>query len=207
MSDPGARFAHAIAAVDAANADDPQVVEVQGQRLPAALVHGQRMSATLARLDRDPSECLRVAARGQHIERWKVPRRTYPAGRAGYLDWRRHQRRFQTERLGEIMAAAGYGADDIAQVGGLIRKERLGRDGEAQTLEDVIYVVFFEHYLKGFVARVEEDKLADILARAWRRMSEHGQRHVRRLALPPNVPRLLERGLARMPPGHPVSVG
>ena len=46
------------------------------------------MSATLARMAPAPSEPLRIAARGQHIERWRSPRKSYPDGRGGYLKWR-----------------------------------------------------------------------------------------------------------------------
>jgi hypothetical protein len=41
------------------------------------------MSETLARMAPNASEHLRIAARGQHIERWTSPRTKYPSGRAG----------------------------------------------------------------------------------------------------------------------------
>ena len=58
---------------------------------PEALLYGQRMSSELARLIPDASEPLQIAARGQHVERWKLKRADYPEGRAGYLTWRRDQ--------------------------------------------------------------------------------------------------------------------
>ena len=63
------RFDAVIAAIDAANARDPTTIEIDGRREPAELVYGRRMSETLARLAPDASEHLRIAARGQHIER------------------------------------------------------------------------------------------------------------------------------------------
>jgi hypothetical protein len=194
------RFERVIAAIDAVNAEDPNIVEVNGQQIPGELIYGRRMSETLARMDSSPSECLRIAARGQHIERWKVPRKTYPAERGGYLSWRKHQRDLQAKRLGVIMAAAEYGTGDIERVGALIRKERLKVDHEAQMLEDVICVMFFEYYLESFMAKVEEQKLADILAKTWQRMSEHGHRHALKLNLPPAVLRLLSQGIANLKP-------
>jgi hypothetical protein len=193
-----ARFSGVIAAIDAVNAEDPNFVEVEGQYVPGEFIYGRRMSEMLTRLDPNSSECLRIAARGQHIERWKVPRKSYPAGRTGYLDWRKHQRSLQAARLGGIMAAAGYGADEVDRVSALIRKELLKRDPDAQMLEDAICVMFFEYYLKGFMTKVDEDKLAGILAKTWKRMSEHGRMHALRLDLPPVVPRLLNCGLARL---------
>ena len=83
MSDP--RRAAVLAAIDAANAADPHL-DADGR--PVELVYGERMSAELARLAPDASDHLVIAARGQHVERWKLPREDYPEGRAGYLAWR-----------------------------------------------------------------------------------------------------------------------
>ena len=197
MSQTDARLAAAHAAIDAANARDPNRIEIDGVAEPAELVYGRRMSETLARLSPDASAHLQIAARGQHIERWTSPRRSYPEGRAGYLKWRRDLKDFHASRVGEIMAAAGYGADDVARVGSLVRKERLKLDGEAQMLEDVVCVVFLAHYVDGFMAKTDEAKLADILAKTWHKMSPLGHAHALKLPLAPAVPRLLEQGLAR----------
>lgn len=192
------RFESVIAAIDAANSRDPNIIEFEGRAVGAELVYGVRMTETLAQMAPAASECLRIAARGQHIERWTIARRTYPQGRAGYLAWRKDQRSYQARRLGELMAECDYGEEDMARVGVLIRKERMKTDPEVQMLEDVICVMFLKYYLKGFIPKVEEEKLADILAKTWSRMSEHGHRHAKMLDLGPKVHTLLERGLARL---------
>jgi hypothetical protein len=156
------------------------------------------MSETLARLAPEASEVLRIAVRGQHIERWTTPRTSYPEGRAGYLKWRNALKEFHARRVGEIMAAAGYGSDDVARVGALVRKERLKSDAEAQMLEDVACIVFLEHYLGDFTQKTDADKLADILAKTWTKMSALGHEQARKLDLPPLVRSLLEQGLARL---------
>src|SRR5882762_5411339 len=191
------RFARVITAIDAANAHDPNRVEAEGRSEPAELVYGRRMSAALARMAPDASEHLRLAVRGQHIERWTSPRKSYPEGRAGYLQWRQDLKAFHARRVGEIMQAAGYGDDDIARVGALVRKERLKRDPEAQTLEDIACIVFLEFYAEAFMQKTDDDKLAGILAKTWGKMSPLGHEHAERLALPPRLLALLERGLAR----------
>jgi Domain of unknown function (DUF4202) len=190
MSEDGKRLSEVIAAIDAANARDPNKVESDGRLHPAELVYGRRMSETLARMAPHASEHLRIAARGQHIERWTSPRAGYAAGRVGYLKWRKDLQRFHAQRIGDIMVAAGYDAGDIERVGALIRKERLKSDADAQMIEDVACVVFLEHYLADFLAKTDQDKLADILAKTWNK-----------LALPAPVPLLLEQGLARLRPG------
>jgi Domain of unknown function (DUF4202) len=192
------RLTEVIAAIDGVNAADPNRIEVDGRLEPAELAYGRRMSETLARMAPDASEHLRIAARGQHIERWTSPRTRYPAGRVGYLKWRKDLQAFHARRIGEIMAAQGYGADDIARVGALIRKERLKSDAEAQLIEDVACIVFLEHYVADFLAKTDADKLADILAKTWIKMSPRGRDEAGKLALPAPVKPLLEQGLGRL---------
>jgi hypothetical protein len=197
MQTTDTRLAAVITAIDAANARDPNTVESAGRTEPAELVYGRRMSDTLARLAPDASLHLRIAARGQHIERWTSPRKSYPDGRAGYLKWRKELKDFHARRVGEIMALAGCGAEDIARVASLVRKERLKLDPEAQLLEDVVCVVFLEHYVGAFMAKTDQAKLPDILAKTWRKMSPLGHAHALKLPLDPAIPRLLAQGLAQ----------
>ena len=196
MTQPSTRLADVFAAIDAANARDPNVVLVEGRREPAALVDGRHMSEALGRLAPDASELLCIAVRGHHIERWTSPRLDYPAGRVGYLKWRKDLAAFHARRLATIMVEAGYSSEEIERVGALVRKEGLGSDPEVQTLEDAACLVFLAHGLHDFMAKTDEDKLARILAKTWRKMSETGRRHVLALDLPPSVHSLLERGLA-----------
>jgi hypothetical protein len=189
------RFADVIAAIDNANACDPHTAQIDGRALPAELLYGQRMSDALARMDPDASELLRIAARGQHIERWTSPRTAYPPGRAGYLKWRNDLKEFHARRLGEIMAAAGYGPQDVTRVGAIVRKERLRSDPEVQMLEDVVCIVFLTHYLADFMGKTDEAKLARILAQTWNKMSAQGHAHADKLDLPPIVMALVRRGL------------
>lgn len=189
------RLRRVFAAIDAVNGEDPHMVEIDGRQEPAELVYGRRITATLHRMVTEPSEPMRIAARGQHVGRWRLARKSYPEGRAGYLAWRRQQRVNQAETLGQIMAAEGYTADEIARVGTLIRKENMRTDAEVQTFEDVICVMFFEHYLRDFLPRVEEEKLSEILVKTWGRMSPSGRRHALMLDLPETVTRLMQREL------------
>jgi len=192
------RYNAVITAIDVANAADPNIIEAEGQAEPAELVYGRRMSATLERMAPDASEPLQIAARGQHIERWRLARKSYPEGRVGYLRWRKDAKELHAQRLSDIMAQAGYGAGDIDRVGALVRKERLKLDPEAQLLEDVVCVVFLEHYLTQFMAKTEPAKLPGILAKTWKKMSDFGHAEALKLNMTPQVQRLLEQGLAEM---------
>jgi Domain of unknown function (DUF4202) len=196
------RYGAVIAAIDTANAADPNIIETEGQAEPAELVYGRRMSATLARMAPDASEPLQIAARGQHIERWRLARKSYPDGRAGYLRWRKDAKELHARRLGDIMAEAGYGAGEIDRVGALVRKEKLRLDPETQLLEDVVCVVFLEHYLPSFMAKTEPAKLPGILAKTWKKMSDFGHAEALKLNVPSQVLRLLEQGLEELGRGN-----
>ena len=172
------RFDAAIAQFDAANGQDPNRETSGGSSRPKELVYADRMSAMLARFVPDASEALQLAARCQHIERWKIPRSQYPQTRAGYQQWRASLRDFHADRAGGILRDVGYDDATIARVRGLIRKERMKSDPDAQALEDVVALVFLENYLEDFVAThadYDEAKFVDILQKTARKMSARGR--------------------------------
>jgi Domain of unknown function (DUF4202) len=175
------RLDRAIAAIDAANAADPDRSEGE----PAALLYGRRMSAELDRLFPGASEALKIAARGQHIERWTSPRASYPEGRDGYLRWRRDLGAFHARRVGEIMVAEGYAITEVEKVGAMLRKEGLKREPEVQALEDVICFTFLRWYFKPFAEGRDGDEVLRIVEKTARKMSPEGRvRVLQEFALP-----------------------
>lgn len=180
---PSPRLTTVLAAIDTANAADPHH-EPDGRAVE--LVYGERMSAELARLAPDASEDLQIAARGQHVERWKLARDAYPEGRAGYLAWRTEQARRHAARVDGLMADAGYPEADRARVAALLRKEGIKRNPEMQTLEDVICFVFLRWYFADFAAKHPEDEIVRIVAKTARKMSpEARSRALAEFDLPP----------------------
>jgi hypothetical protein len=119
------------------------------------------------------------------VERWRLPRGDYPAGKAGYLDWRREQARRHGARIAGIMAEAGYGAEDQARAAVLLRKEGIKRDPEVQALEDIVCFVFLRWYFAPFAAAHPAEKVAGIVAKTARKMSEGARaRALHEFALP-----------------------
>lgn len=165
------RLADTIAAIDAANAADPD----RREGAPAALLYGQRMTAELEKLCPEASDELRIAARGQHIERWTSPRHAYPDGKQGYLDWRRDLAGFHARRVGEIMAANGYDEAAIERVGVMLRKEGIKRNPEVQALEDIICFTFLRWYFEPFAGTRDPDDLLKIVQKTARKMSDEGR--------------------------------
>jgi hypothetical protein len=180
-----------LADIDAANSADP----AREDGVPAARLYGARMSAALARLAPGASLPLQIAARGQHIERWALPRAQYPEGKAGYYAWRNAQKKRHAARLAEICAVHGLDGAAIARVSAIVAKENLKGDAEAQALEDCACLVFLEFYAADFAAKHAPEKTIDILRKTWGKMSEAGRAAALDLNLPAGVRALVEKAL------------
>ena len=190
------RFNAAIARFDAANADDPTTEVFQGAVYPKELLYAQRMTAWLDNIAPEASEALRLAVRCQHIQRWTIPRHTYAMDRHGYLRWRTTLAKFHADTAAAILRDVGYDDATIQRVQTLLRKERLKRDPEVQCLEDVICLVFLEHYLAAFATQHDEVKVLDILRKTWTKMSPRGHEVALTLPMSPEARRLVEQALA-----------
>ena len=190
------RFRRAVERFDAANGEDPNLELAGGVEQPRELVYARRMTARLDRFRPDAPEAVRLAARCQHIRRWTIPRAGYPAGREGYRRWRTDLARFHADTAAAILREVGYGDEVVARVGSLLRKERLKADPDVQLLEDVICLVFIAHYLAGFAPKHDEETLAGVLRKTWRKMSDEGHRAALALDLPENVRAVVERAVA-----------
>lgn len=193
------RHRRAIAAIDAANADDPQRLEVRGESRPKELAHAELASHWVAALEPDASEALRLAARAHHLRRWEIPRADYPEGRAGYHRWRKALHAHHAVAVTAILEAEGYAPEEIRRVADLVQKKGLGRDPEVQVLEDALCLVFVETQFHDLAARLEEEKLLDVTRKTLRKMSPAAIE--RALALPLRAEDLerLQRAAATLP--------
>ncbi len=122
--------------------------------------------------------------RGQHIERWKLARASYPEGRECYLAWRRDQGRNHADRVVGLMRDVGYAPDDCDRVSRIIRKEGIKRDAEVQVLEDVACLVFLRWYFAKFADGRDPEQLYRIVAKTARKMSAEGRASAVALDLP-----------------------
>lgn len=191
------RYDAAIAAIDAANAQDPnRILQPDGREQAAEAVYSAHMSAMLAQLYPEASEPLRLAVRAQHIRRWEVPRSDYAMDRAGYHRWRNDLKRRHAGWTASILRTCGYSDADIERTCMLIRKENLRLDPETQALEDTACLVFLAHYAEAFAAKHDEAKLLGILSKTWAKMSAYGQSQALELNLPPAIRVLVTRAVS-----------
>jgi len=166
------RLARTLAAIDAANANDPNTIVVRGEVRPKEIAHAALASEWIERLVGAPSEELRIATRAHHVHRWVIPRADYPAGRAGYLRWRRDLQRHHAEVAARILAQHGYDEATTARVVDLIRKRGPRRDPQAQAFEDALCLVFLETQLSDTAARLADaTRVLDVLRKTLRKMS------------------------------------
>ena len=207
------RFDAAIAAIDAANADDPFTITymVDGVEVtrPKELAHAELMCDWVRRLDPEADDAQLLAARAHHVQRWTLPRSDFPEGRAGYLKWRTEARKRHAELVGAILAEVGYGDDDdtIERVQALVAKQGLGKGGLAdvdgrspavQVHEDALCLVFLQTQFIPVAAQLGDEKTIDVLVRTVPKMGPRGQAAALALDLDPHCASLVAAALERL---------
>jgi hypothetical protein len=198
VADAPDRLRRALAAIDAANADDPHTLRVRGEVQPKELAHAELVSEWVERLRPEASEALRLAARAHHVRRWEIPRSTFPEGRSGYLAWRTSLYRHHGDVAAGLLEAEGYDVETIDRVRALLRKQGLGRDPEVQALEDALCLVFLETQLEAVADMLgDEEKLVEVTRKTLRKMSDAGVAIAAELPLAPEARAVLARALGR----------
>lgn len=193
MSD---RFTDAIARIDAANADDPNSITVDGEERPKEQAHAELVSAWVRRLDPEATELQLLAARAHHLRRWTEPRSAYPEGRSGYLRWRTARKKQHADDVADILAEVGYDASEIERVGAIIRKQGLGSDPQVQTHEDALCLVFLATQLDETLDKLDDDDhRIDVLRKTAAKMSPEALEIAGGLDYSPGSAALLGRAL------------
>ena len=189
------RLAATLAAVDAANADDPNTIVVDGVERPKELAHAELMTEWVRRLDPDCTDEQLIAARAHHLRRWALPRDAYPEGRSGYLRWRTELKKRHADEVGSIMREAGYGDESVARVQAIVRKQGLGSDPAVQVHEDALCLVFLRTQFDELAERLGDDKTIEVLRKTAAKMSPAGLAAAQSLAFSPAGASLLTRAL------------
>lgn len=188
-------FQTAIEWIDAENAQDPNIEIHQNQSYPKELLYSDRMYKKLLDFEPNASQEVQIAAKAQHICRWKIARESYPMDRVGYLKWREELKKFHAKTTGEILLKAGYSDTFIHRVSFLIEKKLLKKDPETQLLEDVICLVFLDFYLDDFVQKHDREKLKNIILKTWNKMSHKGHQAALKINFKPENLELIKEAL------------
>lgn len=169
--------------IDAAHAADPNRA-ADGRA--AELVYADRMEGWIMKLMPEAPPHLRLAARGQHLERWGVPRSTYPLDQAGYHAWRKALYAKQAARARDLLLQAGVPAAEAEEAAIWVSKTGLKTNPGTQALEDAACLVFLETEIETFAGRHADyprEKFVEILRKTWRKMSPRAQELARALPL------------------------
>jgi hypothetical protein len=164
----------AIAAFDKANSEDPSKEIFEGKEYPKELLYAQRMTEMQERYAPEASEAVKLAVRAQHIQRWKSPRSDFPMDRTGYLQWRTGLYKFHSETASSLMKQVGYDNEMAERVKAIISKKGLKINPETQLMEDIVDLVFIEHYMLYFAGQhpeYDEAKWIEIIKKTWLKMS------------------------------------
>jgi len=164
----------AYLAFDKANSADPNTELINGTETPKELIYGQRMTSVIESYAPNADIALKLAARCQHICRWESPRSNYEMNRVGYLTWRADLKKFHAKKASEILEKLNFDPEVIERVSFLLQKKKLKKDTDTQTLEDVICLVFLEHYYEAFFQKHTDEKIIDIVQKTWNKMSKKG---------------------------------
>ena len=190
------RLATALAAIDAANADDPHTIVVDGVERAKEQAHAELMTEWVRRLDPDCTDEQVLAARAHHLRRWSIPRASYPEGRSGYLRWRTALKKQHAEEVGAILREAGYDDAAAERVGQIVRKQGLGTDPAVQTHEDALCLVFLQTQFDELADQLGDDKTIDVLRKTAAKMSPAGLAAAQGLSFSPRAADLLRRALS-----------
>lgn len=188
-------YARARELIDAAHSADPT-------RTPdgraAELVYADHMESWVTRLVPQAPPSLRLAARSQHLERWSVPRNSFPLDKPGYHAWRRSLYTKQAERARHLLLKAGVSAAEAADVATWVSKTGLKTNAGTQALEDAACLVFLENEISAFAAQHADyprEKFVDILRKTWRKMTPQAQQAALSLQLPPAIAALVREAV------------
>ena len=190
------KYNRAVQLIDAAHAQDPKKIEIDGQEIPYELRYARKMSKYLEKRAVDVPATLRLAIRAQHLRRWEVPRDSYPMNRVGYHAWRTFLKKRQADLASKICLDCGYSEVEADRVAALIRKEDLKKDEETQILEDVACLVFLDDQFEEFERQHDEEKIIKILQKTWGKMSDRGHELALEITMSDRARSLVEKALS-----------
>ena len=185
----------ARAAIDAAHAAEP--APPVGK--PSELAYADHVERWIARLITTPGAALQLAARCQHLERWAIPRASFPMDKPGYFAWRKAVHKRQGERARALLIAAGVDATTATRVDQLVAKAAPKGDPESQALEDAACLAFLDTELALFASQhgdYTREKFIDIIRKTWRKMSPSAHALALGIPLPDALKELVKAAVA-----------
>jgi hypothetical protein len=170
------RTEKALELFDAYNKQDPNQITWDDIAYPAEYFYALQLFEWVKKLEPQAGEDLLLASRCQHIGRWKIPRNQYPAGKAGYYQWRNDLAKFHADTAGKLLREAGYQEEEIKAVQHILLKENLRKDEVVQVMENALCLVFLQFQYEDFIPKHDDQLVIRVLQKTWKKMTGPGKK-------------------------------
>jgi len=186
----------AFISIDDYNKKDPTIKKWNGIDYPKEYLESIKRTNWLSKIAPNASDALKIATRSQHIGRWEIPRDTYESSRIGYLTWRSDLAKYHARKTSEILQKLNFDTNTIARVQELNLKKGIKTDADAQTIEDVLCLVFLENHIDDFAPSQDEEVLSNIIQKTWKKMSDLGRAEALKISYKPEILAFLKTALS-----------
>ena len=186
----------AFISIDDYNKKDPTIENWKGTDYPKEYLESIKRTNWLEKIAPNASDALKIATRSQHIGRWEIPRHTYESSRIGYLTWRSDLAKYHARKTSEILQKLNFDSITIERVQELNLKKGIKTDDDAQTIEDVLCLVFLENHIDAFAPSQDEEVLANIIQKTWKKMSDLGRAEALKISYKPEILAFLKNALS-----------
>jgi len=190
------KVALAHARMNAQNEADPNRIETPDGPKPRELWMAERLEYWVHQVASPPSTPLSLAARCQHLMRWRIPRSDYDQGRIGYLKWRKDLAKMHADAATELLRDLDFDEITIQAVREINLKQNLKTSPDVQAMEDALCLCFLEQEYGAFAEKHEDQKVVEVVEKTWRKMSPVGQKLALALPLTGRAALLVRRALS-----------
>jgi hypothetical protein len=112
------------------------------------------------------------------------------------LTWRSDLAKYHSRKTSEILENLNFDTNTIEKVKELNLKKGIKTNPEAQMIEDVLCLVFLENHIDDFAPSQDEEVLANIIQKTWKKMSELGQSEALKISYKPEILTFLKKALS-----------
>lgn len=178
--------------IEKIHSSDNTLVNEDSGPISSELLYSNRMLSILEMLEPNSDYSTKLAAQCQHLKRWEIKRTEYPMTRQGYHQWRRVVMNHQLAQCKEVLIQSNIETDDIEEILSILRNQGNKMESKSQVIQDTACLVFVKWYLETFAVKHESSKVADILKKTKRKMSQKAIDFIPQLHLSENVNHILE---------------
>ncbi len=189
------QFQKSIKEIQEGLKQDPRREIFQGVEGGRDELFTRRVAEWVQKLEPSPSEILLLAVWGHVLNRWLIPRSSYPMNPKGYHQWRHAQSKLSAEATEKILKTCEYEDDILKSVRELILKLNFPKDPDSRVLEDAACLAFMEMKYESYIPEWGEEKYIRILKGTLEKMTPQAQELALQISYSPAGRQLFEKAL------------